>query len=132
MPSQHRFGADDAVYLTPPERRRLIGSLNLLASNQPGERDAAGLAASRIVQAKRLCWDDLIGGAALPPPQPSHSRPSSRPNSDLEFCGRHIARLNAWEAGFVISLAQQRRLLTPMQTLKLREIAAELRSRGLS
>ena len=128
----HRPTADDAARLTPAERRRLVGALGLLASNLSGERDAAALAATRIVQAKRLCWDDLIGGAVVPPPQPSHSRSSSRPNSDLEFCGRHIARLNAWEAGFVISLAQQHRLLTPMQTLKLREIAAELRSRGLS
>ena len=129
----HRPTADDATRLTAAERRRLIGALGLLASDRAGERDAAALAASRIMQGKALSWDALIASPALPPPQPlPYSRPSSRPNSDLEFCGRHIARLNAWETNFVVSLAQQRRGLTPGQKTKLREIAAELRSRGLS
>jgi hypothetical protein len=41
-------------------RARLAKVLPLLGSDKAGERDAAALAATRILKAARLSWDDLL------------------------------------------------------------------------
>ena len=46
------------------ERTRLAKLLSLLGSDKAGERDAAGLAAHRLLQRHQLTWADLL---ARPP-----------------------------------------------------------------
>jgi hypothetical protein len=55
-----------AMPAPPPQRqpkpkvdRKLAAALRLLASNHPGERDAALLAAQRLLEAKGLDWNDV-------------------------------------------------------------------------
>jgi hypothetical protein len=46
--------------LNPADRARLAGILGLLASDKPGERDAAAHAAIRFLKARDLRWSDIL------------------------------------------------------------------------
>jgi hypothetical protein len=46
--------------LTNPDRERLAKLLGLLGSDHAGERDAAGLAADRLVRAAGLTWSSIV------------------------------------------------------------------------
>ena len=120
--------------LTPAERRRLVGSLNLLASDLPGERDAAGLAAVRLLRRCGLDWETLIGCPAPPPQQPDLQRSASAIIRDLDLAARHKPYLDAWQQEFVANLLNRVRArpLSPKQSEKLAQIAAELRARGFA
>lgn len=129
MPSGSRQGRDPDAGLSPAERVRLVGILGMLGSEHDGERAAAGLLATRLLHAKRLGWDDLIGQAVQP-----YARPDAAADSwaDLALCRRHRDELNGWEADFVRSLAARRDPLTSGQARKLAQTAAKLRARGLA
>ena len=112
--------------MTPAERRRLVGILDRLGSDHDGERAAAGLLASRLLQSAGLQWDQVIPADGSP-------RPSALPpigwRGELAFCERHRSFLRKWESGFVASVGS-RSGLTPKQRAVLAEIAAGLRARG--
>lgn len=50
--------------LSKRDRAKLIRILKLLASDQPGERASAALAAQRLVEASGLTWDDILAEQA--------------------------------------------------------------------
>ena len=118
--------------LAPAERAKLARVLGMLGSPHQGERDAAALAADRLVRGRGLDWLDVLGGT---PAEPLVSRPGWTPSpspvpdhmGDLQACGRRLNILTAWERAFVTSLAQQRTVSRRQRDI-LSAIAAKVRS----
>ena len=129
MPSGSRQGRTSDPGLSPAERTKLVNILARLASPFDGERAAAGLLATRLLDAKRIRWDDLIGQAVQPYERPD-TAPDSRSNLDL--CRRHSDCLDRWQHNFVSCLSSRRTPLSSRQVAKLAEIASRLRARGLA
>jgi len=103
--------------LAPADRERLTKLLGLLGSDFAGERDAAGLAAARLLQARGLSWPDLLL------PAPIHREPMM--GTWRTTCAELAARpgdLRAWERGFVEDLPKFQRISTK-QRYVLNEIA---------
>ena len=73
------------------EREKLAAILGMLGSEFPGERAAAGLAATRFLKDRKLQWQDVLNGtpfrAAPPPPPPPPSRPPP-PDFGTPFVGK--------------------------------------------
>jgi len=113
--------------LAPAERRRLVGALALLGSPVPGERDAAALAAHRIVTDRGLRWDDMLADPASTPRLDAASATTWR--WDVALCARHPGDLRPWEHDFIANL-QTRRTISLKQRTALTKIAARLRTRG--
>lgn len=119
------------------DRVKLARVLGMLGSDHPGERDAAGQAAMRIVRDAGLTWGDVLLPA---PPAPGyfpssstgrwHPDTRSRVEDDLGLCLRNLHLLSAWEESFCLSLATKPHP-TPRQLGKLLEIAQQLRSRSV-
>lgn len=110
--------------MTPGERTRLTGALNLLASNHPGEVQAAATAAARIVQRAGVTWDELLRPAGLQ----ARAEPRPPPGcGDLWECARSMHLLTEWEQDFIVSVSQQR-LLSQKQRAVLARIAAKVRA----
>lgn len=116
--------------VTPEVRTRLVKVLSMLNSPHDGERAAAGLLATRIIQSAGTDWDEIL--------KPQHCRGaatlqkhdfSSQPMTDMGLCVRHLRRLSPWEQEFILSLST-RSVLTAGQLRKLAEIAAVLRKTG--
>lgn len=121
--------------LTPAARVKLARVLGLLGSDFGGERDAAGLAAHRIVREAGLSWGEVLA-APSETERLERSANAQRSNTqggsaDLSFCRRHLGHLSTWETEFVYSLASRRKGLSPAQNAKLAQIVAALRARGL-
>lgn len=122
--------------LTTAERARLVAILGMLGSSFEGEQKAAALAATRFLKERSLTWNDVIAPchawsthhAYRPGPPPSESSTGWR--GDLALCKRHLAELDGWPAGFVISMSGWRKTLSPEQVAKLAQIACKLRSQG--
>jgi hypothetical protein len=102
------------------ERNRLAKMLALLGSDHAGERDAAAMAAHRLLQQHQITWPDLL---ARPPVrrEPLHgtwrttcAELASRPDD-----------LRPWERSFVADLPKFPRLSTK-QRYVLQEIAARV------
>jgi hypothetical protein len=106
--------------MTAAERHRLVGILARLGSDFAGERAAAGLLASRMLQANNLTWDDVVLPVAL-------RSPTWR--AEVAFAQRHAGWLRPWERDFVASVTAQSRL-SPKRLAILREIATKLWARG--
>ncbi len=84
--------------LAPSERDRLIKLLNLLASNHAGERDAAGLAAARLLRQRDLSWDEVVAS-----PEAPRSRLTQFPagwRETVRLCFRRPSALTQWEQDF--------------------------------
>lgn len=113
--------------LTSVDRMRLARVLALLGSNHPGERDAAGLAAHRIVQGAGSSWEEVVAQSRMPSLPP----PADPATSDLQICLRHAAHLSAWEREFCQTLTSCLRW-SPRQRAKLAEIAGAIRMKGQS
>jgi len=106
--------------LSPADADRLAKLLGLLGSAHAGERDAAGLAAHRLVHSLGVTWFDVI---CPQPPRENSRRPDAIGWRQL------IAqlldqpdRLRPWEGPFLRSLAGFPRL-SPKQRLVLDQIA---------
>lgn len=112
--------------MTPAERNRLAGVLGLLGSPHPGERDAAALAADRLVRGRGLSWDALLQAAAWPQ---MRAEPRPPPGGDLWECARSMHLLTEWEADFIVSVSQQRSLSGKQKSV-LARIAAKVRATG--
>jgi len=103
--------------LPAAERSRLVKLLGLLGSDHAGERDAAGLAAHRLLQRLGLSWGDLL----------SRPREHKEPLQSVwrTTCAdllKHPGKLRPWERKFVADLPNFRRL-SPKQRYCLAEIA---------
>jgi len=113
--------------MTPAERRRLVGVLGLLASDQDGERAAAGLLATRLLRSAGVTWDEIIPeklrqvGEATPAP--------ANWRADLTLARGHVRFLRAWEQNFISGLATFTAPSRKQKTI-LHEIADSLRARG--
>ncbi len=107
--------------LPAAQRNRLVKLLGMLGSEHAGERDAAGLAASRLLQQHRVTWRDLLT------PAPVHREPLQ--STWRVTCEKLMARANdlrPWERKFVADLPNFRRIST-----KQRYVLAEIAGRVL-
>ena len=111
--------------LTEGERVRLINVLERLASDQLGERAAAALLASRILDRTGLRWPDVFpsntNGNGVRHRQSSQQ--SSRDwRAEAAWCLRHTDRLTDWEESFCRSLTVRREAPSERQLACLTEI----------
>jgi len=108
------------VPLTPDQRQRLTKLLGLLGSNHAGERDAAGLAAHRLVVNAGTTWQDVLTPQVehhQPEPEwndPEPDWPPPRPTNAYTSWRRTVAALlsrtvllTAWEVGFLHSINER-------------------------
>ncbi len=103
--------------LPAPARQRLVKLLGMLGSNHAGERDAAGLAAHRLLQQHKVGWRDLLA------PTPVYREPLH--STWRVTCAELMKRtgdLRPWERQFVADLPNFRRVSTK-QRYVLSEIA---------
>ncbi len=117
--------------LPATDRTKLAKLLGLLGSNHQGERDAAGLAAHRLVQSHNATWFDVV--APVPSDDDDAPEPTPNPSQDWRTlaaaCGRYPHLLDRWEYEFIIGLPRFPRL-SVKQHDKLRKIATRLRAAG--
>lgn len=100
--------------MSPSELTRLAHILGLLGSDHQGERDAAALAADRLVRGRGLEWSQLLApkpAAPLPPPA------SGNVEADLRVCRTYARLLNEWERGFLRGLKPGRALSEKQQRI---------------
>jgi hypothetical protein len=106
-------------------RARLAKVLPLLSSDKQGERDAAALAAHRIMTKAGVSWDNI-----LPTATPPHREPLIGTwRTTCSELLKHQGNLRAWERGFVRDLPNFQRLSTK-QRYCLNEIATRVLRRG--
>ena len=119
--------------LAPADRSKLARVLGMLGSPHAGERDAAALAADRLVRGRGLNWLDVLG-QHVPPPAANDTASPYGPGAshlgDLAACGRRPDLLTPWETAFVTGLAAQRNPASRKQRETLAGIAAKVRSAG--
>lgn len=100
--------------LSPGDLNKLARVLGLLGSSHAGERDAAALAADRLVRGRGLEWSQLLApkpAAPLPPPA------SGNVEADLRVCRTYAGLLNDWERGFLRGLKPGRMLSEKQQRI---------------
>ncbi|MFL5256761.1 MAG: hypothetical protein ACJ8AI_28480 [Rhodopila sp.] len=105
------------VPLSQQERTRLAKLLGMLGSNHSGERDAAGLAAHRLVMNAGMTWQDVLTPQVehhRRKPEPEPDWPPPRPTNAYASWRRTVASLlsrtellTAWEAGFLHSINER-------------------------
>lgn len=120
--------------LSSADRTRLASVLRLLGSDQPGERDAAGLAATRIVRGAGLDWADLLQPVAVVERiQAGPHRPATNAvqQKDVAYCLRYCDRVTPWERDFIGSISRRSKI-SDGQAVKLRQIVESLRARGFA
>lgn len=104
--------------MTVAERRKLVGILGRLGSDQDGERAAAGLLASRMLRTAGLTWAQL-----LDPPAAERKLPKMGTwRETVARCLAQAGSLRAREVGFLRDLPGFRRL-SVKQRYVLNEIA---------
>lgn len=111
--------------LPATDRSRLAKALALLSSNQPGEVQAAATAATRIVQAAGLTWQQVLKPAPVEKPLPQLGVWRQTVARLLE----HRGSLRPWEVRFLTDLPGFRRLSTK-QRYVLDEIASRVLGDG--
>lgn len=114
-----------SVPLSRAERDRLIRILGLLGSDHGGERDAAGLAASRMLRARGITWSDVIAEPAGTPRQAV--TPCRQREAELLLVRAHWRLLTAWERTFIDSV-EARWQWTPRQKITFAEILSKVRT----
>ena len=95
-----------------PDRERLAKLLGMLGSDHQGERDAAGLAAHRLVKASGMVWADVV---CIPQTSSREEvrRPETSPHSWQSLamaCRQFPLLLDKWEAEFTFGLTRFPRL----------------------
>jgi hypothetical protein len=103
------------------DRERLVKLLGLLGSDHAGERDAAALAASRLLKTNGLTWEDALTPRPVERRRPEHS-------TWRTTCARLIENpraLRPWERTFVADLPSFQRISTK-QRYVLSEIATRV------
>jgi hypothetical protein len=124
--------------LSPKEKLRLAKLLGMLGSDHSGERDAAGMAAHRLVKVAGLTWDEVVN-----PPQVGWRRPEPEPDPEPDPFSwasyvswrKTVSRLldqrdllTEWEIGFLNSIWQRSRL-TERQSACLNDIVERVETR---
>ena len=110
--------------LPAPDRAKLGKLLGLLGSDHAGERDAAGLAAHRLLQRHGLTWEAVV----MPPRAREPLMGIWR--ATVAACLERPGSLRPWEAGFLRDLSNFRRVSSKQRYI-LQEIANRvLRSGG--
>jgi len=112
------------VELPAPDRAKLAKLLGLLGSDHAGERDAAGLAAHRLLQRSGVTWP-----AVLAPPTRAREQLMSIWRATVAACLERPGSLRPWEAGFLRDLSGFRRLSTK-QRYVLKEISGRVLQEG--
>ena len=121
--------------LAAADRGRLARILGMLGSSHAGERDAAALAADRLVRGRGLAWQDVLGGGEVPSAGRFQPSPNPSPSpygdhlADLMACGQRLDLLTAWEREFIASLASRRKISSRQREI-LAEVAAKVRAAG--
>lgn len=104
--------------LTSAGRNKLGKALAMLGSDHSGKRDAAGLAAHRLVTTAGLSWSEI-----LDPPPVEHRLPELGTwRATVRECLAHAGDLRPWERTFLTDLPKFRRL-SVKQRYVLKEIA---------
>ena len=107
--------------LAPADRQRLAKLLGMLGSVYAGERDAAALAAHRLLQQRGITWHDLL---ARPP---VHREPlQSKWRATCAELANRQADLSPWDRKFVADLPRFSRISS-----KQRYVLAEIADRVL-
>lgn len=116
--------------LVEADRTRLAQMLGLLGSDHAGERDAAGLAAHRMIQQHGLTWFDVLT-PSLPPPDrdPADDPLHGDWRAMAAACARFPHLLNRWETDFLVRLPRFPRLSTKQRSALLK-IIVRLRACG--
>ena len=110
--------------LPPPDRAKLAKLLGMLGSDHAGERDAAGLAAHRLLQRRGLTWP-----AVLTPPR-AREPLQAKWRQTCAACLERRGSLRPWEIGFLTDLPNFPRVSSKQRYI-LQEIANRvLRSGG--
>lgn len=104
--------------LPATSRAKLAKLLGMLGSNHPGERDAAGLAAHRLVTQAGLTWHQIV----TPPPIEKRLPELGTWRVTCAEILKRPGSLRPWEVGFVRALPGFKRLSTKQRYI-LKEIA---------
>lgn len=92
-----------STILPPPDRNRLVAILGRLGSDFDGERAAAGLLATRMLQGLGLQWDEVVA-----PPAIADSRPAPKSWRAEVYAAMDAADvLSPWENDFLANLAHR-------------------------
>lgn len=109
--------------LSASERRRLLGALALLRSSIAGERDAAALAALRVLDSAGLDWADIIGGGEWEAERVRRPQDGGDWRATTASLLRwHLHLFNDVELGFLVNVAKFSSL-SPKQHSWLRRLA---------
>jgi hypothetical protein len=122
--------------LAEADRTRLAQMLGLLGSDHAGERDAAGLAAHRLIRQRGVTWFDVLT-TTLPPPD--HAHRTGHGSDPLRGDWRAMAArctqfphlIDKWEWQFLSGLHRFPRL-SAKQNATLTGIVTRLRAAGCS
>ena len=109
--------------LSLADLRRLAGVLARLGSPQAGERLAAAHLAHRFIRDRNVSWSDVLHAeppraVVLQPTTPRYWRQCAE-----EVLFEHAGAISAWEQGFLQSILQKGRALSPKQEAVLLRIA---------
>jgi hypothetical protein len=83
--------------LSATDREKRAKLLALLGSNQAGERDAAGIAAHRLIQRSGLSWTQVL----RPPPIEAKLQLGTWRQTCRELLVEHPHELRPWKVGFI-------------------------------
>ena len=100
--------------LSQRDATRLAKLLGLLGSAHAGERDAAGLAAHRLLRDRGLTWGDIIGHA---PPVASGQGWEHAWREMVNNCLSCPGSLRVWEGDFLRSLRAFPRISPKQRTI---------------
>ena len=81
---------------------KLAKLLGMLGSDHAGERDAAGLAAHRLITSRGLTWDGILSPPPVRPPK--LGQPWRGWRDTVERCLQQPGSLRRWEVEFLSGL----------------------------
>jgi hypothetical protein len=113
------------IALPDASRVKLAKLLGMLGSAHAGERDAAGLAANRLISQAGLSWRQAL----MPPPIEKKLPDLGTWRANVAECLGRPGSLRHWEAGFLRDLPGFRRI-SIKQRYVLKEIADRVLKRG--
>lgn len=122
--------------LAEADRTRLAQMLGLLGSDHAGERDAAGLAAHRMIRQRGLTWHDVLTSSLSPPHHDHRGDSAADPlrgdwRAMAARCTQFPHLIDRWEAEFLSGLQRFPRLSTKQHAILIR-IVTRLRAAGCS
>ncbi len=112
------------------DRRRLVSTVGLLASDRDGEVVAAARATGRLLQPYGTTLARLVEVALSPAPRAHRPDPVRADNHRnlARMCLGMSQHLSAWEVAFCRDIARGCGPLTPRQVAKVKAIEAKIES----